>query len=136
MKIKIIAVGKNRDKNLLALQDEYLKRCRGWKVEIIETDDTISKIPKDAFVIVLDERGQDIKTSQLSEKIAKAAETAKEIVFVIGAADGHSDEVRKRANLLLAFGKLTWAHMLVRAMLTEQIYRVWSLHNNHPYHRE
>ncbi len=136
MKIKIIASGRNKDKHLLALQDEYLKRCKNWKVEIIETDDHLAKIPKNAFVIALDERGKELKTLELSSKVETAAAQSKEIIFLIGAADGHSEEVRKRADLLLAFGKMTMAHMLVRLVLTEQIYRLWSLSNNHPYHRE
>jgi 23S rRNA (pseudouridine1915-N3)-methyltransferase len=136
MKIKILAAGKNKDKNLLALQNEYFKRCRGWQIELIETDKPLSKISINAFVIVLDERGRDLKTKELSAELVKAAANAKEIIFVIGSPDGHDDEVRVRAKMLLAFGKLTWAHMLVRVMLAEQIYRIWSLHNHHPYHRE
>jgi 23S rRNA (pseudouridine1915-N3)-methyltransferase len=136
MKIKIIASGRNKDKNLLALQEEYFKRCRGWKIELIETENPLARIPANAFVIALDERGKDLKTSELSAQLEKAATNSKEIIFIIGAADGHSDEVRENAHMLLAFGKLTWAHMLVRLMLAEQIYRLWSLSNHHPYHRE
>ncbi len=137
MKIKIIAVGKNKDVNLLALQEKYLKRCRNWKIEIVEiAEGAKPKIPDNSFLIVLDERGENLKTSELSQKLEQVAANGKEIIFLIGPADGHSDETRKRANLLLSFSKLTWAHMLVRLMLCEQIYRVWSLANNHPYHRE
>ena len=137
MKIKIIAVGKNKDANLLALQEKYLKRCRNWKIEIVEiAEGAKPKLPENGFIIALDERGENLPTLQLSQKLEQAAANGKEIIFLIGAADGHSDEVRKKADLLLSFGKLTWAHMLVRLMLCEQIYRIWSLHNNHPYHRE
>lgn len=137
MKIKIIAVGKNKDSNLLEIQDKYLKRCRNWKIEIIEiAEGGKPKIPDNAYVIALDERGENLPTTNLAQKLEQVAANGKEVVFLIGAADGHSEETRKRANLLLSFGKLTWAHMLVRVMLAEQIYRIWSLHNNHPYHRE
>ena len=136
MKIKILAGGKNKDKNLLARQEEYFRRCRGWKIELIETEEPLAKIGRQSFVIVLDERGKDLKTTELSSELAKAAAQAKEIVFIIGGADGHSEEVSRRAQMALAFGKLTWAHLLTRVMLAEQLYRIWSLANNHPYHRE
>lgn len=133
MKIKIISAEKTKDKNLLALEGEYLKRCRGWKVEIHE-----GKKPdgKNQFVIALDEKGENPKTTELAERLGRIAANGKEIVFLIGAADGHDRQTIDNADYLLSFGKLTWAHKLVRMMLCEQIYRVWSLHNNHPYHRE
>ena len=56
------------------------------------------------------------------------------ICFLIGGADGHTDEVRKRADLILSFGKLTFPHMLIRAVLAEQIYRAQTILNGHPYH--
>jgi 23S rRNA (pseudouridine1915-N3)-methyltransferase len=73
---------------------------------------------------------------ELAKKLEKVAATGKEICFLIGAADGHSKETIDNADYLLSFGKLTWAHKLARVMLTEQIYRIWSISNNHPYHRE
>ena len=60
----------------------------------------------------------------------------REARFVIGAADGHSEERRRDADLLLSFGPATWPHLLVRAMLAEQLFRVTSILANHPYHRD
>ncbi len=59
----------------------------------------------------------------------------RDVAFLIGGADGHPDEVRKRADLILGFGQLTWPHMLARAMLFEQIYRAQQIIAGHPYHR-
>jgi 23S rRNA (pseudouridine1915-N3)-methyltransferase len=58
-----------------------------------------------------------------------------EAAFLIGGADGHDESVRDRAELLLSFGRLTWPHMLARAMLAEQIYRAQTILSGHPYHR-
>ena len=60
----------------------------------------------------------------------------REARFVIGAADGHSPEERGSADLLISFGPATWPHLLVRAMLAEQLFRATSILANHPYHRE
>ncbi len=133
MKIKIVSAERTKDKSLLALEGEYLKRCRGWKIEIIEGK---KFEPKGQFVIALDEKGENPKTTELAKKLEKIAAGGKEIAFVIGAADGHDKAVVESADYLLSFGRLTWAHKLARLMLTEQTYRVWSLLNNHPYHRE
>jgi 23S rRNA (pseudouridine1915-N3)-methyltransferase len=133
MKIKIISVEKTKEQNMLELEHEYLKRCRGWKIEI--TQKVEAKSPKQYWV-VMDEKGENPKTLELAQKLEKVAATGKEICFLIGAADGHSKQTIDNADYLLSFGKLTWAHKLARVMLTEQIYRVWSISNNHPYHRE
>jgi 23S rRNA (pseudouridine1915-N3)-methyltransferase len=133
MKIKIISAEKTKDKNLLALEDEYLKRLRGWKVEITQTQKAKAK---GQYWVVLDEKGENPKTLDLAKKLEKASSTGAEICFLIGAANGHSEATRQEADYLLSFGKLTWAHKLVRMMLCEQIYRVWSILNGHPYHRE
>ena len=133
MKIKIISAEKTKDKNLLALEDEYLKRLRGWKVEITQTQKPKTK---GQYWVVLDEKGENLKTLDLAKKLEKVASTGAEICFLIGAADGHQEETKAQADYLLSFGKLTWAHKLVRMMLCEQVYRVWSILNSHPYHRE
>jgi 23S rRNA (pseudouridine1915-N3)-methyltransferase len=133
MKIKIISVEKTKDQNLLELEQEYLKRCRGWKVEITQKQEAKSQ---KQYWVVLDEHGENPKTLELSKKLEKVAAEGREVCFLIGAADGHPPEIIKNADYLLSFGKMTWAHKLVRMMLCEQIYRIWSLHNNHPYHRE
>ena len=94
-------------------------------------------IPSGAKVVVLDERGENMKSLELAAKIENwMLNGCSEICFLIGGADGHLQSTRDRADLLLSFGKLTLPHMLMRAVLAEQIYRIQTIVNHHPYHRE
>ncbi|PIR32732.1 MAG: hypothetical protein COV36_03730 [Alphaproteobacteria bacterium CG11_big_fil_rev_8_21_14_0_20_44_7] len=135
MKIKIYAIGKIKEKELLALQAEYLKRIPDWKIEIKEFKTEIKDINSKDFVIALDERGKNLSSPELAREFGKVTEQGRDICILIGGAEGHSDELRKNADLLISFGKLTWPHKLARIMLVEQIYRAWSILNNHPYHK-
>jgi 23S rRNA (pseudouridine1915-N3)-methyltransferase len=88
-----------------------------------------------SFVIALDSRGIAQTSEAFAARLAQIAEQGRPIVFLIGGSDGLTDAVRKRANLLISFGQLTWPHMLARAMLLEQLYRVHTIHVGHPYHK-
>lgn len=146
MRALILAIGKCK-KNSPEKQiiEEYIKRSN-WQVEIKESDNSNqieeakflqSNISPQARVIVLDERGDNIKSSDLAAKIENwQINGCSEICFLIGGADGHLQSTRDRADLLLSFGKLTLPHILMRAVLSEQIYRVQSIIAHHPYHRE
>ena len=146
MKATIIAIGKCR-KNSTEKQliDEYIKRS-GWEVTIKEHDNAsqeeeakflLSSIPAGAKAVVLDERGENMKSLELAAKAEKwMLDGCSEICFLIGGADGHLPSTRERADLLLSFGRLTLPHMLMRAVLAEQIYRIQTIINHHPYHRE
>lgn len=127
------------------LIEEYIKRSF-WEVVIKETDNSAqpeeakflqSAIPHNAKVIVLDERGENMKSIELAAKISNwQLNGCSELCFLIGGADGHVQSTRDKADLLLSFGKLTLPHMLMRAVLSEQIYRVQTIISGHPYHRE
>ena len=134
MKIKIICCSKTKEKPYLELEQEYLKRLKDWKVEIIETSekDLPAKLAalKNTIIIALDEHGQNLTSHQFAKLFTG------DVAFVIGAADGLPQEILEKSKLKIAFGKLTYPHKMVRMMLTEQIYRAWSIKNNHPYHRE
>ncbi|MDD3669156.1 MAG: 23S rRNA (pseudouridine(1915)-N(3))-methyltransferase RlmH [Alphaproteobacteria bacterium] len=94
-------------------------------------------IPDDAKVIVLDERGTALSSRELAAKIrAWRDQGAARVCFCIGGADGHADALKKRADLILSFGRLTMPHMLARVVLAEQIYRLQTILDNHPYHRD
>ena len=87
--------------------------------------------------IVLDERGKALSSMELAKKLETWRDDGKrEARFLIGAADGHDEDQRRSADLLLSFGTATWPHLLVRAMLAEQLFRATSILANHPYHRE
>lgn len=146
MKATIIAIGKcKKNSPEAAIINEYVKRS-GWQLTIKEKDNSTQKdeaeflqssIPHGAKVIVLDERGENLKSTELAAKIADWQLTGtSEICFLIGGADGHLQSTRDRADLILAFGRLTMPHMLMRAVLTEQIYRIQTIIAGHPYHRE
>jgi len=152
MDILIIATGKMGRGALDSLIADYTKRLP-WRLTVREIDirkkltgsqrteeesnRVLAEIPTGSYVIALDERGCDMSSVQLSKLIADQRDTGtRTIVFLIGGADGHGDAVRARANKMLCFGKLTWPHMMIRAMLAEQVYRAWSIDAGHPYHRE
>ncbi len=146
MKVTIIAIGKCKKNSPEAeIITEYVKRS-AWQVCIKEADNSTQAeeakflqgaIPAGAKVIVLDERGENLKSLELAHKIENwQINGCSEICFLIGGADGHLPETRQRADLLLSFGKLTLPHILMRAVLAEQIYRIQTIINHHPYHRE
>ena len=87
-------------------------------------------------MIALDERGKTLSSPDFSDLIGRARDDgAKEVVFVIGGADGLDDAVRKRAQRTIAFGAMTWPHQIVRVLAAEQVYRAISIMGNHPYHK-
>ena len=146
MKVYIIAIGKCKKNSAeKAIIEEYIKRS-AWDIIIKEKDNSnqedeakflLQSVPNGAKVIVLDERGENIKSQELAKKIENwQLSGCSEICFLIGGADGHLEQTRKRADLVLSFGKLTLPHILMRAVLAEQIYRVQTIINGHPYHRE
>ena len=146
MKVTIASIGKSKKNSPeKMLIDEYVKRM-AWTVLIKEVDNSTqaeeahflqSVIPHGAKVVVLDERGENMKSTELAEKVSNwQLNGCSELCFLIGDADGHLQSTRDRADLLLSFGKLTLPHMLMRAVLAEQIYRIQTIIAGHPYHRE
>ena len=122
------------------LIERYLKRI-AWPVTITELPDTgpakLPDPPSPFVTIVLDERGRALSSREFADRIEKWRDGGvREARFMIGAADGHDDATRNAADLLLSFGPATWPHMMVRAMLAEQLYRATAIIANHPYHRE
>jgi len=86
---------------------------------------------------MLDEKGEHLSSMAFAQKLERWRDGGvRECRFLIGAADGFDDAERERADLLIAFGRATWPHMLARAMLAEQLWRATSILANHPYHRE
>jgi 23S rRNA (pseudouridine1915-N3)-methyltransferase len=86
--------------------------------------------------VVLDERGKAEASAAFAARLgAWRDDGVRNVAFLIGGADGHDARVRKRADAILSFGAMTWPHLLVRAMLAEQLYRAHSILAGHPYHR-
>ncbi len=139
MLLHIVARGKIGRSPEAELVERYLKRI-SWPTRLTELPDRggpAAPPPSNSVSIVLDERGTTFSSAQLASKLEIWRDGGKrEARFLIGAADGHQDRVREDADLLLSFGPATWPHLLVRAMLAEQLFRATSILANHPYHRE
>ncbi len=160
MDIKIIAVGKIKEKFYKDAIDEYLKRMQAYnKVEIIEVADEMAaenlsekeleqvkekegerilgKISKEDYVVSLEILGKQIDSIEFAKFIENemAEGFGRNLVFVIGGSNGLAKEVSQRSNKKLSFGKMTYPHQLMRVILTEQIYRAYRIINGHPYHK-
>jgi len=92
-------------------------------------------IPKGARIIALDERGKDLTTMHLSQLLSQWQQDGRDVTFVIGGADGLDPGFKAGADLLVRVSSLTLPHGMVRVLLAEQLYRAWSITQNHPYQR-
>jgi 23S rRNA (pseudouridine1915-N3)-methyltransferase len=139
MLLHIVARGRIGRSPEAELVDRYLKRV-SFPTRVTELPDTGGKmlaIEPQTRIVMLDETGDTPGSIAFAEKLGKWRDDGvREIRFLIGAADGFSAEERKAADWLVSFGRLTWPHMLARAMLAEQLWRASSILANHPYHRE
>ena len=118
--------------------ERYLKRI-AWPTKLTELSERADLPPAapSSVTILLDEKGKPLSSMELAKKLEQWRDSGtREARFVVGAADGHSPEERQSADLLISFGTATWPHLLVRAMLAEQLFRATSILANHPYHRE
>ncbi len=121
------------------LVDRYLKRV-GWPVRVTELPDTGGKLPAvdpGTRIVLLDEKGDQPGSMAFAEKLGRWRDDGvREVRFMLGAADGFGDAERAGADWLIAFGRMTWPHLMARAMLAEQLWRATSILSGHPYHRE
>ncbi|HEU5481769.1 MAG TPA: 23S rRNA (pseudouridine(1915)-N(3))-methyltransferase RlmH [Sphingomicrobium sp.] len=139
MLLHIVARGKIGRSPEADLVDRYLKRI-ALPTKVTELPDSgraAPVLPQNSVSILLDERGQALSSMELAHLLERWRDGGKrEARFVIGGAEGHAERDRSDADLLLSFGPATWPHLLVRAMLAEQLFRATSILANHPYHRE
>ena len=150
--IKIICVGKIKEKYLKDAISEYNKRINKYtNLEIIEVSDR-DKLPindildkegndilkyindKD-YVVTLEIDGNSLSSLELAEKIDTTFNNYSNIVFIIGGSYGLSDIIKKRSNYALSFSELTFPHQLFRVILLEQVYRAYKINNNETYHK-
>ena len=138
MLLHVIARGKIARTPEAELVARYEKRI-AWPVRLTELPESGGRVPEPQApcrTVLLDEKGKDLTSEELARLLEQWRDGGiRECRVVIGAADGHSDEERRDADLLLAFGKATWPHLLARAMLLEQLFRATSILAGHPYHR-
>ncbi len=140
MRLHIVARGRIGRSPEAELVERYLKRI-AWPTLVTELPDSgpakLLEPPSPSVTIVLDERGKPLGSRDFADRLDRWRDAGmREARFWIGAADGHDDALRGRADLLLSFGAATWPHQIVRIMLLEQIYRAVTLLSGHPYHRD
>ena len=143
--IKIICVGKIKEKFYVDALNEYKKRLSKYtKLEIIELPDSNKKQEKELILknmsskdynIVLAIEGNEYNSVSLADHINKLFIENSNITFIIGGSDGVDDEVKSKSNELISFSKLTFPHQLFRVILLEQIYRSFKINNNETYHK-
>ena len=138
MLLHIVARGKIGRSPEAELVERYLKRI-AWPTKLTELSEfgRMPPPPSNSITVVLDESGKALSSTEFARQLEAWRDGGKrEARFLIGAADGHDDSDRVGADLLLSFGTATWPHLLVRAMLAEQLFRATSILAKHPYHRE
>ncbi|HSY28678.1 MAG TPA: 23S rRNA (pseudouridine(1915)-N(3))-methyltransferase RlmH [Burkholderiaceae bacterium] len=155
MQLVIAAVGHKMPDWIESGFTEYVKRmpaeCRIHLKEIKPIERSGSKtaetamalertkieavLPKGSRIVALDERGKDLTSVQLSECLTQWQQDGRDISFIIGGADGLDAEFKSKADMLIRISSLTLPHGMVRVLLAEQLYRAWSITQNHPYHR-
>lgn len=114
------------------------KRAAGKNSEVVQEAEAIRILEaagKD-LLIVLDERGNEVTTTQLAQRMETWLGCGRDVSLVIGGADGLHASLKQKADWLWSLSKLTLPHGMVRVVLAEQLYRAWSVIQNHPYHRE
>lgn len=143
MKLTILAIGRLKEAYFQAAEAEYCKRLRPYCTlavqEVKDEAKLLAALPPNAHVYALDERGDQVSSYEFAHDLLAHEEQrggGAPVVFAIGGPDGHSDAVRQRATRLLAFGRATIAHRLVRLVLLEQIYRGFRIVRGEPYHRD
>ena len=151
MRVTIAAIGRDRRSPTSDLCAEYAKRM-SWALTIHEVEPKkrldgpalaaheaellLSKVPDGSVLVVLDERGRDLTSPEFAAVLEKWRDDGRnEVAFVIGGAAGLDPALRAKAEMALGFGRQTWPHLMVRAMLVEQIYRAETILAGHPYHK-
>lgn len=155
MKARLIAVGERPPAWVVQGFSEYQKRLSHWlPLELVEIEPglrgkgrdaaratqeegarVLSALPRQAHVVVLDGRGKLHTSEQLSQRLEHWRGQGRDLAFLIGGPEGHAGEVMARADEAWSLGPLTLPHMLVRLLVSEQLYRAAAMLANHPYHR-
>jgi 23S rRNA (pseudouridine1915-N3)-methyltransferase len=150
MRFRFIWVGKTKDKNWRALQNEYLQRLEHFvKCDISEIRDSaphestqiegnriLQILNQNSFVCLLDVKGRSLSSHELAAEIEKwQVRGQKEITFILGGAEGVSSEVAQKADLSLSLSFLTFTHEMARVVLVEQLYRAYTILRGFPYQK-
>ncbi len=151
MRVVIAAVGRSRAGPARHLFEHYVGRIN-WPITLREVEERrplppdrlrareaellLAGLPAGARIVALDERGKALSSPELAERLGRWRDDGvSDLAFVIGGAEGLDDGLRRRADLVLGLGRMTWPHLLVRALIAEQLYRAQQILAGHPYHR-
>lgn len=154
MKLRLLWVGKTKNGPIRELVDDYLERIKhfsrievsevreadatrdGKQVKESEGERILAALKSDPFVVLLDERGKELKSEELAKFISEhMGRGTKQLSFVIGGFEGSSEAVKARADSVLALSRMTLTHEMARALLAEQIYRAFTIIHNLPYQK-
>ncbi len=156
MHLRLLAVGDRQPAWVDEAFDTYAGRFpREWRFKLVcvrtakrgkntpasraideEAESLLSRLNSDEQVVLLDERGTSLSSQKLAQRLSKWQSDGRDLAFIIGGPDGVSQSVRQRADFVWSLSELTLPHGLARVLLSEQLYRAWSLQTGHPYHRE
>jgi len=155
MEIKLLVVGKTKNKELISLISNYVKRIKLYnKFQIIEVNSTkskknnendfkkieseniLKKVKNNDLLILLDEKGKNYSSREFANFIKIKTQENKTIIFVIGGAFGFSSELYSKSHGLISLSNMTFSHQIIRLFFTEQLYRAFTILNNHPYHND
>lgn len=148
--LHLIVVGKLADKNISELENDYIKRLSQTKfsihevkshsenldLEAREVKNKIAEICKNesSYIVLLMEMGKQFDSPQFSKWLFEKIPNQK-VIFIIGGAAGHGEEIKKMANFKLSLSEMTYPHKLARLIFVEQIYRAVTIKDSHPYHK-
>lgn len=152
MRLHLFSIGRRPPAWARDASDEYLKRLGGGlelrlrdfapkaassaeQQRERESAMLLEGLPAGATLVALDERGENWSTAEFAGRLARWRDDGAEVVLAIGGAEGHAPALREAARAVWALSRLTLPHALARVLVVEQVYRAWSLLNNHPYHR-
>ena len=155
MEIKLIVVGKTKNHELINLISNYVKRINFFnkfqiievnsiktkknsenEIKKIEGENILKKIKNNNLLFLLDEKGENYNSRKFADFLKIKLKESKTIIFVIGGAFGFSKEVYAKSNGLISLSKMTFSHQIIRLFFTEQLYRAFTILNNHPYHND
>lgn len=155
MEIKLVVVGKTKNKELISLIEDYIKRINFFnkfqiievnsiktkknnenEIKKIEGENILKKIKNNDLLFLLDEKGKNYNSRKFADFLKIKLKESKTIIFVIGGAFGFSKEVYAKSNGLISLSKMTFSHQIIRLFFTEQLYRAFTILNNHPYHND
>jgi 23S rRNA (pseudouridine1915-N3)-methyltransferase len=151
MRVTICAVGRARGSPAAEICQNYLQRLpwtvdirevevrknlSGEKLSLAEAEFLSNALPARATLIAMDETGKTLTSDSFAQRLGRWRDDGiADLAFVIGGANGLHPDLRRKADLILSLGVMTWPHILARAMLMEQLYRAHTILTGHPYHR-